>query len=366
MEPGDQIEKRAAKWLAERDSGDWTPKDQAALDQWLGESSANTVAYIRLEAAWKRADRLQALGAGFPKGKVPTPEEFNLSPFFDDREGGGPRPREARDLGSVRRYRTAFAGLAASLLLVFAVSTAWYFWPIGPDYKTPIGGTASVPMADGSKVTLNTDSAIRVAVTERERQVQLDHGEAFFEVAKDPKRPFVVSVGKKRVIAVGTKFSVRRIDSDIRIVVTEGTVRVESTSTPLHRKEVDAAGSALPGNDTGSATTEFPLAAGSIARATGDDLLVQNATIPQAEESLSWRTGYLIFRETTLADAVAEFNRYNLRKLVIDDPSVASIRLSGKFRTADFEAFVRLLEGGFPIHAQHAQEQIILTSSTTM
>jgi len=214
--------------------------------------------------------------------------------------------------------------------------------------------------------TLNTDSAIRVAVTERERQVQLDHGEAFFEVAKDPKRPFVVSAGKKRVIAVGTKFSVRRIDSDIRIVVLRALSESNPPAPPLRRKEVDAAGSALPGNDTGSATTEFPLAAGSIARATEDDLLVQNATIPQAEESLSWRTGYLIFRETTLADAVAEFNRYNLRKLVIDDPSVASIRLSGKFRTADFEAFVRLLEGGFPIHAQHAQEQIILTSSTTM
>jgi len=127
MEPSDQIEKRAAKWLAERDSGDWTPKDQAALDQWLGESSANTVAYIRLEAAWKRADRLQALGAGFPRTKVPTPEEFNLSPFFDDREGGGPRSREARDLGSVRRYRTAYAGLAASLLLCIRIEHGMAF-----------------------------------------------------------------------------------------------------------------------------------------------------------------------------------------------------------------------------------------------
>lgn len=364
MQPSDQVEKRAAEWLARRDGGDWAAHDQAELDRWLDESSAHTVAYIRLEAAWKRADRLKALGAGFPKGKVPTPEEFNLSPFFDDRIAGTPKSRDAPYLGSVRRYPTVFVRLAASLLLAFALS-AWYFWPSAPDYKTPVGGRASVPMVDGSKVTLNTDSAIRVAVTEREREVRLDQGEAFFEVAKDPKRPFVVSVGNKRVIAVGTKFSVRRIKSDIQIVVTEGTVRIESTSTPLHLKEVDAAGSALPGHDAGAATTEFPLIAGSIARATEDDLLVQSATIPQAEESLSWRTGYLIFRETTLADAVAEFNRYNLTKIVVDDPSVASIRLSGKFHTTDFEAFIRLLEGGFPIHAQHSQEQIILTASTT-
>jgi transmembrane sensor len=195
-------------------------------------------------------------------------------------------------------------------------------------------------MVDGSKVTLNTDSAISVAITEKERRVQLDRGEAFFEVAKDPSRPFIVSAGKKRVIAVGTKFSVRLVANDIRVLVTEGKVRIDNDSSAV--------------------------SAGSIANTDGDAILVQQKPLPEVEESLSWRTGYLIFHETTLAGAVTEFNRYNLRKIVIEDSAVASIRLSGKFRTTDFEAFVRLLEGGFPVHAKRSREQIVLTSSATM
>jgi transmembrane sensor len=349
MEPSKQAEERAAQWLAQRDSGNWSPADQAALDQWLDESTGHVVAFVRLQTAWTRADRLQALGAGFPAGKIPTPEEFNRSPFFDEpAHAPTPLPLSTDDatlVPSARERRGAGnevlrRALAATFLLALTSATAWHFWPTGPDYKTPVGGTASVPMADGSKVTLNTDSAIRVTVTEKERQVQLDHGEAFFEVAKDPKRPFVVSAGKNRVIAIGTKFSVRLIANDIRVFVTEGRVRIDDDSSLV--------------------------VAGSIASTDGDGILVQQKPLPEVEESLSWRTGYLIFHETTLADAATEFNRYNLRKIVIEDPSVGSIRLSGKFHTTDFEAFVRLLEGGFPIHVKNTPEQIVLTSSAAM
>jgi len=175
--------------------GDWTPNDQAASINGSASPPPTRVAYIpprsRLES--ERTDCKRS-ARGSLELKSPPLRNLICLPFSMTGKGAGPRPREARDLGSVRRYRTAFAGLAASLLLVFAVSTAWYFWPSGPDYKTPIGGTASSPWQMAPRSPLNTDSAIRVAVTEREREVQLDHGEAFFEVAKDPKRPFVVSV----------------------------------------------------------------------------------------------------------------------------------------------------------------------------
>jgi transmembrane sensor len=78
---------------------------------------------------------------------------------------------------------------------------------------------------------------------------------------------------------------------------------------------------------------------------------------------LSWRTGYLIFRDMALADAIAEFNRYTVRKIVIDDPTVAAIRVSGKFRSTQFEAFVRLLEEGFPVRAHSVGDRIVLTDS---
>jgi len=235
-------------------------------------------------------------------------------------------------------------------VLVLGAAAAWYLWTSSaPDYKTPVGGTASVPVADGSQVTLNTNSAIRVSLSTTERHVQLDQGEAYFEVAKDPARPFVVSAGSKRVVAVGTKFSVRRLGNDIRVSVTEGKVRIEEEPFLAGAQE-----------------SMSLVAAGNVASTQEGSILVQRESLAEVEESLSWRNGYLTFREDTLRDAVAEVNRYNSRKIVIEDPAVGIIRLSGKFRTTEYEAFVRLLEGGFPIHAQRLDHKIILTSSKPM
>jgi transmembrane sensor len=206
-------------------------------------------------------------------------------------------------------------------------------------------------MSDGSKVTLNTDSRIRVAVTQTERRVELQQGEAFFEVAKDPSRPFVVTVGEKRVIAVGTAFSVRRNGNEVRVAITDGRVRFEDAEQPPM----------APG--TGVDEKILTLPAGSIARATNAGVLVQRRPIPEIQSDLSWRTGYLIFHDMALADAIAEFNRYNVRKIFIDDPTVATIRVSGKFRSTQIEAFVRLLEEGFPVRAQSVGDRIVLTDS---
>jgi transmembrane sensor len=345
-----QIEERAAAWLAKRDSGAWTAQDERELNEWLNASTANTVAFIRLEAAWNAAQRLKALGAGRRRGEVPKFWAWRLSPFVEQ------KPALAAG-ATVARVRTLSRAMAATLLLALAAGIFWYAWPAGPAYHTPVGGIASVPMTDGSKVTLNTDSSIRVEVNEKERRVELEQGEAFFEVAKDPTRPFVVKAGSKRVIAVGTKFSVRRLGNDIRVFVTEGKVRIESGDSPH-----------TPGPDTvlekarAVSGTALVAAAGSIARTRDDGVLVQEQQLSHAEDYLSWRTGYLVFRDTVLADAVAEFNRYNEHQIVIDDAQVAGIRLSGKFRSTNFEAFVRLLEDGFPIQAIRRDEQIVLTA----
>jgi len=369
-----QIEELAARWLARRDGSDWSERDEAEFQAWVGESTAHMVAFVRLEAAWKQAKRLKALSAGVPPGQVPAPENWQLTPFFDKRDPGqGPvsdfpafpsassqQQPETPDAGAGappdtgtrgrHRKRQPLRAIAAGFLLAVAGSLAWYVWQTEPDYSTPVGGLSSVPMPDGSKVTLNTDSEIRVAVTENERRVELRQGEAFFEVAKDPSRPFVVIVGKKRVVAVGTAFSVRRNGDDVRVAITEGRVRIEDAAD--RSTAPDAVDDKV-----------LTLSAGSIARATDAGVLVQQKPIPEIQSDLSWRTGYLIFRDTALADAIAEFNRYNVRKILIEDPNVAAIRVSGKFRSTQFEAFVRLLEEGFPVRARIVDGQIVLTDS---
>jgi len=230
---------------------------------------------------------------------------------------------------------------------------------------------ASVPMSDGSKITLNTDSQIRLAVSEKERHVELDQGEAFFEVVRDATRPFVVSAGSKRVIAVGTKFSVRRIGSDIRVFVAEGKVRVEDDSRASSFRLSRAPSISSPAQKephpqplyTDAGNAEVLVAAGGIAHTGDAGIVVQENVEPQVEDHLSWRAGYLIFRETPLADAVAEFNRYNDEKIVIRDQHVAQIRFSGKIKPTSADAFLRLLEEAFPVRAERSGSQIVLADT---
>jgi transmembrane sensor len=204
MESSRQIEERAAAWLAKRDGGDWTQADQAQLTEWLEASTLNRVAFLRLEAGWEEANRLKALGAGFPRGKVPSISELESgAPDSDDAARPAKEPVFRARSGAGRRWLFA---LAASV--VVGISGAIFLYTVGPlagdRYATPVGGMSAVPLKDGSKVTLNTGSRIRVDLTRKERRIDLAAGEAFFDVAKDPSRPFIVRAGGKRIVAVGT------------------------------------------------------------------------------------------------------------------------------------------------------------------
>jgi transmembrane sensor len=339
-----QIEETAAAWIARRDKHGLSPAEQAELTCWLQESTAHRVAFVRLNTAWQRANRLRALGAGGRSGDVPAPGEWRHSQFF----GGVQASETQRSVQSPARAAPNATGrsfgvraLAASVALAILAGGAWYLWPSANSYRTAIGGLASVPLSDGSRVTLNTDSEIQLAVTDVERRVELKQGEAFFEVAQDPRRPFVVTIGDTRVVAVGTKFSVRREAADVRVVVTEGRVRVEKS-------------------EHGRAVPITQLSAGSIARTGEGGVLVQEKPLPQAEEFLSWRTGFVVFHDTPLRDAVAELNRYNSRRIVIEDPELAALRITGNFRATNVDAFARLLQGAFPIHIDEVEQRIVL------
>ncbi|MEJ1961273.1 MAG: FecR domain-containing protein [Gammaproteobacteria bacterium] len=373
MESSRDIEECAGTWLAKRESGSWTGEDEARFTQWLSASTANRVAFLRQEAAWEHALRLQALRGHTAPGAVPSPDDWRLSPFVSDGSiaprppdpEGGSSPDAARRKSA--RSRKAYFAFAASAVLATAVCIAWYLWPVHPSYTTPIGGMALVPTQDGSRITLNTDSKIHLSFTGKERRVSLEHGEAFFEVAKDPSRPFVVGVGHKRVIAVGTKFSVRRERGNIRVVVTEGRVRIEdrfapsvAATTTRPRQEQDAP---APRERDEDRTEELVVAAGGVARAGDAGIIVQQHPLGEVEDYLSWRSGYLVFRDIPLADAIAEFNRYNEQQIFIRDPAVAAIRFSGKIRPTSFDAFIRLLEDAFPIRVQHADGRIVLTDA---
>jgi transmembrane sensor len=232
-------------------------------------------------------------------------------------------------------------------LILCVALASFYYWNRN-SYSTEVGAMRAIPLPDGSRVTLNTASRIRVAVSDTERSIRLDRGEAYFEVARDRRRPFVVISGGHRITALGTAFSVRRETlDDVRVAVTEGKVSVDVSRAA---------------RDDGGATASVPveLEAGSVAEADRKKVSVLKRPVPQIQEELSWRSGFLVFHDTPLIDAVAEFNRYHERQVVIEDPSLAAIPVSGNFRAANLDAFTRLLESGFDIEVTKEGDRILL------
>jgi transmembrane sensor len=150
---------------------------------------------------------------------------------------------------------------------------------------------------------------------------------------------------------------------DLRVFVTEGTVRVEDERALEQEQEQEQERAEAATTSAQPRSGAVLLGAGTIARAGDSGVLVQEKTLPEVEDNLGWLSGFVIFHESPLADAVAEFNRYNERQIVIRDPQVAAIPISGKFRSTNFEGFVRLLEDGFPIRARHEEGRIVLTAT---
>ena len=348
MAGADDIERRAADWLARRDGAGWSADDAAALEAWLARDTAHRVAFVRLQAAWTQAGRLSALGAGRADGDGPPARGAWASPRPQGHvHATGPDPQSLVFAPRRPRRRSPAGAFAlAAALGACALAGGWAWRHLGAvdaaSHATALGAVQAVPLADGSQATLASDSRIDVRLSRRERHVDLQQGEAYFEAAKDPARPFVVAAGERRVVAVGTRFSVRRDGPDLRVVVTEGTVRLESD--PVDGRSRPAA--LLP--------------AGSVAIARPDGVLVRSMPLQEAAQLVDWRSGVLFFRDTTLAEAATEFNRYNARKIVIADAAVGDLRIGGSFRWANAEGFVRLLEQGFPVRAEYGRDRIVL------
>lgn len=194
-------------------------------------------------------------------------------------------------------------------------------------FNTPIGGRRTVPLSDGSKVEMNTATVLRTAVTDESREIWLDKGEAYFEVAHHKGRPFVVHAGSRTVTVLGTKFSVRRDGEKVTVSVVEGKVRVD-----------DANAQAMPA---------AIITAGDVAIARGPSTLLTARSEERVENALAWRDGMLKFDQSSLGEAATEFNRYNRKRIEITDSETANIRIGGTFQASNVDAFVRLLRDAY-------------------
>jgi transmembrane sensor len=291
------VEAQAARWLEQRRFRAWSPDDQAAFDVWISESSAHEIAYWRLEAVWSRTERLVAL-----------------------------RSVEKLDTPSTKSTRWGLMRMAAALLTVAAAVGAGLVHFSSPRvavFTTAIGGHKTLSLPDDSKIELNTDTVLRLASGDA-RKAWLDKGEAYFQIKHDKTRPFVVIVAGHRVTDLGTKFSIRRDVQEIEVALTEGSAKLESVGVSERQQMVT-------------------LKPGDVAIATTDSLSVTKKSKHALDSQLGWRHGVLIFNSTTLADAAAQFNRYNQRKLIVVG-TASRLKVDGTFAATDTAAFAAISE----------------------
>jgi transmembrane sensor len=308
----DIIEQQASRWLAARDAGPADAAENAEFEQWLQADIRHRVAYLRLEASWRRGDRLR-----------------DLRPLD--------RGVNADLLRPPRRYWTA--AIAASVLAIFVAGMLFATSQLGwQRFETRVGAFSRIVLEDGSVVDLNTDSDVRVRIGSAQREVRLVRGEGRFQVAHDTRRPFTVSAANADVRAVGTAFSVRLHDSRrVDVTVSEGIVAIETAS--LHAPPVHA----------GEAAVVLP-----------DSVSVRRLEQQQLDRQLSWISGRLQFRGDSLGEAVAEFNRYNRRQLRLANPSLARLRVGGTFNATDPESFAAALASAFNLRVDPVNPDTIV------
>lgn len=312
MMDANKNEATAARWLLRREQPDWTAQDQAELDAWLDEAAEHKVAFWRLEYGWSKVGRIAAL-------RAPRPASHH-----------GRRPHR-RAWRRMARAAMSAAAIAACLVAVL-VSDVRIRDGGNPEalvqktYETRVGGNETVALSDGSTVQLNTATVLRTAVGRSTRNVWLERGEAYFQVAHDPSRPFVVHAGDRTVTVLGTKFSVLREDDRVKVSVVQGRVRV---------------------SDANPDVPPVVITKGDVVIAKGASNLVKYESVQEVDADLSWRNGILHFDRMTLAEAAAEFNRYNRTQLVVSDPRIAQIRIGGSFKATSADAFARLLHRAY-------------------
>lgn len=313
------IRDTAAGWFAKLNNSTVTTDTLRAFRAWRNGDPRHDQAYLEIEAFWKRAAKLE-----------------------NDREiqqaAGAALAREPRGPGGLPRPGGKTVA-AAVLVLLVAVGATWA-WPIlfGRTYATGVGEQRLVTLTDGSRLRLDTRSQVRVRLGSNRRDVELLAGRAFFDVAHDAARPFVVTAEGTQVRALGTRFDVRRDADGVQVVLVEGRVRVDGV----------AAGR----------PAAWTLEAGEAVRS-GRNAVPAPRRIDTAQAT-SWTTGRLVFHAQPLSAAIAEVNRYSPRPVVLRAPALADRPVSGSFDIGDTDAFVSAVADLYDLQVAPSADAIVL------
>jgi transmembrane sensor len=313
----------AAAWIARLHGEERTPQVEAGLRRWLAASASHRKAFELASDLWTEAER-------WPKRNVP---EF---------------------IGWRRSHSrlTMPHALAAAAIVGLLLTGAIMYWR-HLAISTGIGEQRNLTLADGTRLALNTATSVRVRYGQKTRLVELERGEALFEVAKSPSRPFVVMAGGRRVTAIGTAFVVRREDERLAVTLLQGKVMV----SPATRET-------LPGRPLPSAGEDEQAAE----MVPGERLSFIGNRHPEVDQPalsrvLAWQRGKIILDHTPLADAAGEMNRYSHVRLIIEDPRASRAEVTGIFRAGDSENFALAVADAYRLKVIREGDRIVLSGA---
>ena len=301
------IDHEAMDWVVKQSSGKLDAEDQRAFEQWLNADRRHEGAFLRGKALWLRLDDanvMSPLNSSADASAVKDPD--NLPGIVAKKSLRLPR-------------RMVLGGLAAAG--VAALAFLKFYPKSGELLETGPHEFRKVLLPDQSVASLNSSSVVEVRMTDELRRIDVLAGEAWFDVTKNPARPFLVEAGRARVKAVGTSFSVKRVKDGVDVVVSEGVVDIWNDQAAAAKRRASA---------------------GDIAFVPSEPTPIHILTSPkEVARKLAWRDGNIILDNEPLNEAVTAFNQANARQIIIIDPALNGARFYGVYQLDQPENFAR-------------------------
>lgn len=368
------INREAAEWiLFLEETPELTPKEIEALNLWVATSDIHRESLEAMATSWGEMDLLAS---------VMHPPEMQKQSSLSNAIKFIFTPINRLCHFTFCQLKKLLHPAVLTPTLASIVFTLIYFVLQPPienktlDLTTGIGENITHEMPDGSVLWLNSSSHIKLNYSDEYRRINLIAGEAHFEVAKDPNRPFEVFANDRLIKAIGTAFSVHKLENSIEVLVSEGTVELAiidnalvvvpddlQTTTPSKNKNTDIV--AIPTNNRAVAPLKVTKVLSTLAAGQRVSIPILNDKLGEVDELnssevtrfLSWKEGKLVFAGESLEEVIAEITRHTEVKIELDDPTLKSIRIGGQFQVGETDSLFYVLESGFGISIDRISDQ---------
>lgn len=315
-------------------------KEYKEFHAWRKNKSENNQSFARLQKALQQLEKA--------KGR-PELQSLRLAALTQN-----------SNITSNKGYWKVFSSIAAGVLILITSiflfntfyeekqNTSTLVMEAPHYYSTTFGQHSTITLEDGSIATLNTDTRIKVNYSEKQREIQLLKGQAMFDVAKNPNRPFIVLAGKQSIKAIGTIFDVRLNLTDVQVTMIEGVVEVNQILNHSSKSAVE---------NHHKLKTQRLVAGQQLITSVNKPLIVKETDV---NKTVSWRDGRVIFENKSLIDAIQEMNRYSKIKIIAINPKeLSKYHINGMFVTGNQLNFIEALEAYFPIKSRHKNSHLI-------